>query len=65
MDSECLRLVARVIYDLDLPGFNDEELHVMLANGEERLPVPVQLGLGMGAASQLAYLHFIKGRECD
>ena len=65
VDRDRLRLVAGVVDDLDLAGLDDEELEVAVADREQRLPVPVQPGRGIGATSQLLDLGLIEGRECD
>src|SRR5260370_26455385 len=65
MDYQRLRLVAGVIHDRDFAGLDDEELHVVLTRRKQRLPVPVQLGRGLGAISQLTDLRLIQGGECD
>ena len=61
MDRDRLRLVARIIHDLDLARLHDEEVHVAVADRKKRLPVPEQLRLGMGAAGQLTDLRLIQG----
>ena len=65
MDRDRLRLVARVIDDLDLTRLDDEEFEVTVADRKERLPVPVHLGRGGGALGELANLGFVKRRKRD
>ena len=65
MDGDRLPLVAGAIYDLDLARLHNEEVHVPFAHRKERLPVPEQLRLGMGAARQLTDLCLIQCGERD
>jgi hypothetical protein len=58
-----LRRITGVVDDLDLARLDDKELEVALAGGEERLPVPVQLGRRGGTFSQFGDLGFGKSRE--
>jgi hypothetical protein len=65
MDRDRPRRIASIIYNLDLARLHNEEVHVSLAYRKKRLPVPEQLGLGIGAACELTDLRLIKSGECD
>ena len=40
MDRDRLRLVARVVYNLDLPRFHDEEINVQVACPKKHFSLP-------------------------
>ncbi len=65
MNRDRLWLLARVVDDLDLAQLDDEEFEVAVADRKQRLPIPVHLGSGGRAMSQLGDLGLVKGREGD
>ena len=65
MDGDPLRLVARIIDDLDLARLHDEELHVAVADGEKRLPVLKRSGHAGRAIAQASDLGLVERRESD
>ena len=63
MDDELFWLVARQVENCDLTRLHDEELHVAVADSEQRLPILKRLGSGGSAAVQSRHLGLVKRRE--
>src|SRR5262249_9704861 len=65
VDGDSPRFVARKIDDLNLTRRHDEELRVAVADGEQRLPVPVRPGHGGRTTAQSSDLGVVERREGD
>src|ERR1051325_4514960 len=65
MGRDDLGLVAGIVHNFDLARVHDEEAHLPVADAEEGLSVPEELGLGLGAARELTDLRLIECRECN
>src|SRR5438105_12567515 len=63
VDRDGLRLIAGMIHDLDLAGFDDEEFEVAVTDREQRLPVAVGLRRDTAAAAQIVDERLLERRE--
>ena len=65
VDYELFWLVARTVDDFDFTRFDDEELHVAVADNEKRLPILKRLSYGGCAAAQSRHLGLVKRRKSN